>query len=217
MSVEVLNEIPSELLDVVDEFARSPELEDVLRLAVGRLATIFELERASVVLFREDEDVGYVVLEHSNATLGNLVVRLDDYPELREVIRTRQPLTISDVFGDTLLENVRSKLEKAKNPPRAALLFPLVRKDRVVGALFLRGEKLAEEIDESVMSKGRLIASVASISLGSALEQDDLRREVRTLLRSKMATDREVENLRKYSSFFEQAHDGIVVIDQDGA
>ncbi|MEO0815223.1 MAG: hypothetical protein AAFY60_20350, partial [Myxococcota bacterium] len=121
MSVEVLNEIPSELLDVVDEFARSPELEDVLRLAVGRLATIFELERASVVLFREDEDVGYVVLEHSNATLGNLVVRLDDYPELREVIRTRQPLTISDVFGDTLLENVRSKLEKAKNPPRAAL------------------------------------------------------------------------------------------------
>lgn len=216
MSTKVVNEIPHELLEVVDEFARSPELEDVLRLAVGRLASIFGLERASVVLFREDEDVGYVVLEHANAVLGNLIVRLNDYPELREVIRTRQPLTISDVLGDALLEGVRSKLEKAKNPHRAALLFPLVRKDRVVGALFLRGQQLSEQIDESLMSKGRLIASVASISLGSALEQDDLRREVRALLRSKMARDREVEDLRKYSSFFEQAHDGIVVIDEAG-
>ncbi|MEM6533596.1 MAG: PAS domain S-box protein [Myxococcota bacterium] len=217
MSTQLLNEIPSELLDVVDEFARSSELEDVLRLAVRRLANLFELERASVVLFREDEDVGYVVLEHSNDTLGNLVVRLADYPELQEVIRTQRPIVIEDVLDDRLLQGVRSKIEKAKNVHRSALLFPLVRKERVVGALFLRGKELAQKLDDDLIAKGRLIAAVASISLGSALEQDDLRREFRHLLRTKEAADREVRDLRKFSSFFEQAHDGIVVTDERGA
>ncbi|MEO1173446.1 MAG: GAF domain-containing protein, partial [Myxococcota bacterium] len=143
-SSQLLDEIPSELLDVVDEFARTSELEDVLRLAVRRLANLFELERASVVLFREDEDVGYVVLEHSNDTLGNLVVRLTDYPELQEVIRTERPIVIPDVLDDRLLQGVRSKIENAKNVHRSALLFPLVRKDRVVGALFLRGKEPSE-------------------------------------------------------------------------
>ncbi|MEO1481094.1 MAG: PAS domain S-box protein [Myxococcota bacterium] len=216
-SSQLLDEIPSELLDVVDEFARTSELEDVLRLAVRRLANLFELERASVVLFREDEDVGYVVLEHSNDTLGNLVVRLTDYPELQEVIRTERPIVIPDVLDDRLLQGVRSKIENAKNVHRSALLFPLVRKDRVVGALFLRGKELAQKIDDDLIAKGRLIAAVASISLGSALEQDDLRREFRHLLRTKEAADREVQDLRKFSSFFEQAHDGIVVTDAKGS
>ncbi|MEL7304413.1 MAG: PAS domain S-box protein [Myxococcota bacterium] len=216
MSNTVLSEIPSELLDFIDEFARSPELEDVLRLAVQRLADLFEVERVSVVIFREDEDLGYVVLENANAELGNHVVQLADYPELREVIRQKNAVVISDVLGDALLAGVRSKLEKAKHPHRTALLFPLVRKDRVVGALFLRGHRLAEQFDDGLMAKGRLIAAVASISLGSAMEQDDLRREFRSLLRVKMAADKEVEDLRKYSSFFEQAHDGIVVTDAEG-
>jgi PAS domain S-box-containing protein len=120
-------------------------------------------------------------------------------------------------LADDVMKGVRPKLEAARVPHRSAVLFPLVRKDEVVGAMFLRSTERQPHVSAEVLSTGRLIASLAALALGNALEQDMLRREQRALSRAKERTDRQLEGLRQFSEFFEQSHDGIVVTDKEGA
>lgn len=204
-------------LGLVEELAAKPDLHDVLKVAVLRMAERFPFWRVSVVLLKPGEDVGYVVLEQAGAALDNIVVRVSDYPELERVMQTREPLVISDLFGDELMAGVRKKLEAAAIEHRSAVLFPLVRKTDVVGALFLRSTETRPHVDEDVLATGRLIASLTALALGSALEQDTLRREQRALSRAMERTDKQLEGLRQFSEFFEQSHDGIVVTGRDGA
>ena len=77
--------------------------------------------------------------------------------EVQEVIRTRAPVVISDVFATDLLAGVRPRLSKVKTPHRAAVLFPMVRAGRVIGALFLRSSKTMASLSGRLMVVGHFI------------------------------------------------------------
>jgi PAS domain S-box-containing protein len=205
------------LVELIAEITETPELGDVLRIAVLRMSQLFHIDRVSVVLFNPGDELGFVVMEHEKSLLENLIIRLDDYPELKRVIASRAPLVIPDVLGDALLSGVHSKIRRAKEAPRAAVLFPLMRKQKAVGALFLRSSAPMGEVDENLLDMGRLIASVTSVAIGSALEHDTLVSEQRALLRQQAESDEKLAGLQQLMGFFEQAHDGIVVTDEEGA
>lgn len=201
---------------LVDEINDRPALGDVLKTVVLRMAQLFGVERVSVVLLKAGEDVAYVIAEQEEALLDNVVVRLSDYPELQALIRSREPLVIPDVLGDSLLHGVRAKIQDAKSPPRAAVLFPLLHNKEVVGALFLRSNAHLERVEERLVATGRLVAAITSVAIGSALEQDSLLSEQRRLIRKKAEADAKVAGLQLFSEFFAQAHDGIVVTGKSG-
>ena len=185
------------LLQLIDEIAKNPSLHQVLQIAVLRMSELFSVERISVVIFDQHRKVGFVVMEREQALLDNVVINIPDYPELEQVIHTKQPLVIADMFGDTLLDGVRSKLNTAQEPPRAALLFPLSRKDQVVGALFLRSKATMAHVDDNLLTMGGLIASVTSVAIGHALEQDMLLSETRALKRTKASLDEQLAGLKE--------------------
>ena len=195
------------LLGVVTELAAKPDLGDVLYSAAQLMEKRFPAFRVSIVLLDNDLGVGYVALHER--PIDSLAVRLADYPELRHVIQTREPLIIADVFGDELMRGVRDKLAQAENPHRSSVLFPLVRKDEVVGALFLRSREVGPTLDPGMLTSGRLIASIAALALGNAIAHDVLQRE-------QERTDREIEGLKQFSELFEQSYDGIVITDGGG-
>ena len=205
------------LVSLITEINEHPALGDVLKIAVLRMSQLFNIDRVSVVLLRPGEDVAFVVAEHEKSLIDNIVIRISDYPELQEIMRNRESLVIPDVLGDALLHGVRAKIEHAKAPPRAAVLFPLMHKGRVVGAVFLRSKAPMERVDEHLLNMGRLIASLTSVAVGSALEHDVLVSEQRRLLRKKAETDEKLAGLQQFSEFFAQAYDGIVVTDRAGA
>ena len=204
------------LVKVVSEIASNPELQAVLHLAVLRISELFSIERVSVVIFDQQATEGFVVMERERALLDNIVIRVAEYPELQQVIATKEPLIIADVFGDTLLEGVRGKLTLAQQPPRAALLFPLLRKNQVVGALFLRSQQPMDEPDEQLLSMGRLISSITAVAIGHALEHDMLLSETRALQRSKAWVDEQLAGLTELREFLDQAKDGVLITDADG-
>jgi PAS domain S-box-containing protein len=210
-------QLQESLISLINEINDRPGLGDVLKIAVLRMSQLFSIERVSVVLFQPGEDVAFVVAEHEKSLVDNIVIRISDYPELQAVIKSREPLVIPDVLGDALLLGVRAKIEHAQTPPRAAVLFPLLHKGAVVGAVFLRGHEPMERVEDQLLTMGRLIASVTSVAVGSALEHDTLLSEQRKLLRKKAETDEKVAGLQQFSEFFAQAHDGIVVADRTGA
>ena len=204
------------LVSFIDEMAAKPDLQEVLRVAILRMSGLYSIDRASVVLLKPGSDVAFVVMESERESLENLVIRVDDYPEFREIIRSRQPLVISDVLAHQLMVTVRTKLEHAATPHRSAVLFPLIRKEQVVGALFLRGKEPLGQVGGRLLEMGRLIASVTSIALGNALEHDMLLSTQRELLRKQEDTRQELLNLRQFSEVFEQSFDGILITDTAG-
>jgi PAS domain S-box-containing protein len=204
------------LVTLIDEIARSPGLQQVLNIAILRLSELFSVDRVSVIIFDQHSEVGFVVMERERALLDNVVISIADYPELKEIIRTKSPLIISDVFGDALLEGVRNKLTRAHEPHQAAVLFPLARKEQVVGALFLRSRERMREVDETLLTMGRLIAALTSVAIGHALEQDTLLSEKRALQRSKASVDEQLEGLKQLRDFLDQAKDGMVICDPAG-
>lgn len=195
------------LLGVVTELAARPDLGDVLYSAAQLMEQRFPAFRVSIVLLDTDLGVGYVALHER--PIDSLALQLADYPELRHVIQTREPLIIQDVFGDELMRGVRDKLAQSANPHRSSVLFPLVRKDEVVGALFLRSREVKPTLDPDLLTSGRLIASIAALALGNAIAHDVLQRE-------QERSDREIEGLKQFSELFEQAYDGIVITDVGG-
>jgi PAS domain S-box-containing protein len=214
---DIEQEVHEGLVSLIAEINDRPELADVLCTAVLRMAQLFNIDRVSVVLFKPGDEVGFVVAEHEESLIENLVLRINDYPELQALMERPEPLVIPDVLGNALLSGVRTKLEQARAPPRASVLFPLTHKGEVVGALFLRDKEPLERVEERLMHMGRLIASVTSVAIGSALEHDTLVSEHRALRRKKKEADEKVAGLQQFSAFFSQAHDGIVVTDNDGA
>ncbi len=204
------------LVQLIGEIAKNPGLKDVLQIAVVRLSELFSVDRVSVVIFDHAAQVGFVVMERQQALLDNIVIRIADYPELQEVVHTKSPLLISDVFGDALLDGVRGKLNTAHDPHRAAVLFPLLRKDQVVGALFLRSRQRMEHVSQHLLGMGGLIASVTAVAIGHALEQDMLLSEQRALQRSEAHAKEQLEGLRELREFLDHAKDGMLVTDRQG-
>jgi len=206
------------LLEIIEEIARNPGLQPVLKIAVLRMSELFALERISVVIFDQHGKVGYVVMEREQDLLDNVVINIADYPELKQVIASKEALVIADVFGDTLLAGVRNKINAAHEPPRAAVLFPLLRQDQVVGALFLRGKApMAGRVDADLLTMGRFIAAITSVAIGHALEHDMLLSQTRALQRSKAWADEQLAGLKEIREFFDQAKDGMLITDLAGA
>jgi PAS domain S-box-containing protein len=202
------------LLAVVTELAAHPDLSDVLRLAVTLMEQRFPAFRVSIVLLRPDDGIGYVVVH--GQPLDSLVVKIKDYPELEHVIQTHQPLVIPDLFHDALMKGVRHKLEEAAIEHRSAVLFPLLRKHVVIGALCLRSRQVSPDVAPDLINTGKLISSLTALVVGNALEQDSLKREQRALLRTKERTERENQDLKYFSEIFESSYDGIVITDKAG-
>lgn len=197
------------LVDIIQSFAASPDLQDVLRVAVMRLAELFDIERVSVILFQPGDEIAFVVMVHEKQLLDNLVIRISDYPEIQEIIQTQKPLVIQDVFGEELLSGIRHRLQGARDPHQTAVLFPLTRKNVVAGAMFLRSKERVK-VPERLLAMGHLIASLTSVAIGSALEYDALLSEQRNLLRKK---DEQLRSLGQLNETLGQVADGVVVTD----
>lgn len=202
------------LLAVVTELAAHPDLSDVLRLAGTLMEERFPAFRVSIVLLRPTEGTGHVVVH--GQSLDSVIIQISDYPELQHIIQTHEPLIIPDLLHDALLKGVRSKLQQAELEHRSSVLFPLVRKSVVIGALCLRSREVSPTVAPELLNTGKLMASLTALTVGNALEQDSLKREQRALLRTKERNERELEDLKHFSEVFESSYDGIVITDKSG-
>ncbi len=107
------------MVELTQALASSLDFRDILYTVVRRIAEVVQVARVSIVLAPEPDegDVGYVVVASDDAHLSNLKLDLTKYPEIQQVLRTREPLTINDVHTHPILDGVRSDV---KEPPSSA-------------------------------------------------------------------------------------------------
>ena len=200
------------LVGFIQRISAAKELNDVLQTAVSALEDILGIERVSVVLARPGNEKAKVVMEEQRR-LVDIHISLRDYPEIVEVMRSGEPLFISDVRTHTLLSGVSTKIEQAKAPPRSSILFPLILGEQTIGILFFRSNEPLFAIDERRMDGGMVLAGMTSLALGRVLEREVVGYSYSEMLKGASGQD----DLKvSHDDFVELSRDGILILDDVG-
>lgn len=201
------------VLELTQTLASSLDMHDILFTVVQRMAEIVHVDRCSIVLVGDNPATGFVVATSDDEQVRDLPIELHKYPEIREVLATRQALVIRDVAHHPLLEAVR------QNEPGLDFtsmgLVPILHEDGALGVLCLRGRH-AVEFTEYELSLAHTIANATGIALRNARILQDLKDETKQVAVARVEAERRVQLFQRYADFFESAADGMVVIDRSG-
>jgi PAS domain S-box-containing protein len=201
------------VLELTQALASNLDFRGILFTVVQRIADVARVDRVSIVLVREAGDVGYVVAASDDETLRDLPIDLSKYPEIQQVLTSREPLVIPDVATHPLLEIVRH--EGHKSAFSSLAILPILYESRPMGVLFLRARH-AFTFGDRELALCRTVSSAMAIALRNARVMQTLKDQTQQVTVARFEAERRLRTLQRYADFFESAADGIVVIDADG-
>ena len=201
------------VLELTQALASNLDFRGILFTVVQRIAEVANVDRVSIVLVREQGQVGYVVAASDDEQLRDLPIDLSKYPEIQQVLSSGEPLVIPDAATSPLLEIVRHDAHARAFSSLAIL--PILYEGRPLGVLFLRARR-ASAFGEHEVALCRTVASAMAIALRNARVLQSLRDQTQQVTVARFEAERRLKSLQRYADFFESAADGIVVIDHEG-
>ena len=205
------------MLELTQSLASSLDFRDILYTVVRRIADVVQVQRVSIVLAPEsgDEDVGYVVVASDDEQLSNLRLDLHKYPEIRQALRTRRPLTISDATTHPVLDGVRDNIEHSELS--AFSLFPIVWEEQAIGVLFLRARAERGQLSSREIHLCQMVAGATAVALRNARVMQSLRDHTQQISFARFEAERRLRELKRYADLFASAAEGIAVVDVTGS
>lgn len=200
------------VLELTQALASNLDFRGILFTVVQRIAEVAKVDRVSIVLVREQGDIGYVVAASDDEQLRDLPIDLTKYPEIQQVLASREPLVIADATTHPLLEIVRHEGHSAFS---SLAILPINYEGRPMGVLFLRA-KHAFRFGEHELSLCKTVSNAMAIALRNARVLQSLRDQTQQVTVARFEAERRLRTLQRYADFFESAADGIIVIDTDG-
>jgi PAS domain S-box-containing protein len=201
------------VLELTQALASNLDFRGILFTVVQRIADVAKVDRVSIVLVREAGEVGYVVAASDDETLRDLPIDLSKYPEIQQVLSSRDALVIPDVATHPLLEIVRH--EGRKSAFSSLAILPILYEGRPMGVLFLRARH-AFTFGDRELALCRTVSSAMAIALRNARVMQTLKDQTQQVTVARFEAERRLRTLQRYADFFESAADGIVVIDAGG-
>ncbi|MEM9192544.1 MAG: PAS domain S-box protein [Myxococcota bacterium] len=203
------------MLEVTRALSSSLDFREILFTVVRRIADVVNVSRVSIVLAPEPEqgDVGYVVVASDDEELSNLRIDLSKYPEIQQVLRTRERLTITDVATHPLLDAVRADVKRSQI--ESMTLLPIVWQDQALGVLFLRGQSRGG-LSERETGFCHIVANATAVALRNAKVMQSLRDHTQQITFARFEAERRLRSLKRYADLFDSLSDGIAVMDADG-
>jgi PAS domain S-box-containing protein len=200
------------VVELTQALSSTVHIRDILFLVVQRIAQVVRIDRVSIVLSGAGEETGYVLAASDDRKLRDLPIRLTDYPEIRTVLDTDEPLLIPDAAKHPLFD-----VGAGKRPAsfRSLTLFPIRFEGRPMGVLFLRNHE-PRPLQESEISLLRAVANATGVALRNARLVQALRDESRRSRFAQFEAEQKVKALERYAEFFDASADGIVVVDEAG-
>ncbi len=201
------------VLELTQALASNLDFRGILFTVVQRIADVAKVDRVSIVLVRETGDVGYVVAASDDEQLRDLAIDLTKYPEIQQVLSSREPLLIPDVSTHPLLEIVRH--EGHRSAFSSLAILPILYEGRPMGVLFLRARHTFMFSDREI-DLCKTVSNAMAIALRNARVMQSLRDQTEQVTWARFEAERRLRTLQRYADFFESAADGIVVIDAEG-
>lgn len=202
----------SVVLELTQGLASNLDFRGILFTVVQRIAEVAKVDRVSIVLVREQENIGYVVAASDDEQLRDLPLDLAKYPEIQQVLSSGEPLVVEDAATHPLMEIVRGQ---GKATFTSLSILPILYEGRPLGVLFLRSRRRGS-FSEREMALCRTIASAMAIALRNARVLQTLRDQTQQVTVARFEAERRMRSLQRYADFFDSSADGIVVIDAEG-
>ncbi len=205
------------LSDIATRLARSESFYDALHMVARRLADYLDVMRCSIVVVSESTDEVIMISTSDNERLFKMPLKLEKYPEINEIIKTRRPFEISDVDRAAILRDFNQNLKEAGI--KYICLIPINDINEFLGVIFIRDRKprslsileldflaLVGEIIGIFFNNSRFVNEIKSASrhLASELESMEF-----TLTR--LREDRDFLN-----DLIQDAIEGIIITNVDG-
>ena len=201
------------VLELTQALASNLEFRSILFTVVQRIAEVARVDRASIVLVRDEGDVGYVVAASDDQQLRDLPIDLAKYPEIKQVLGNGEALVIKDASTHPLLEIVRH--EPQARAYTSLAIVPILYEEKPMGVLFLRA-KQTMAFGERELGLCRTVSNAMAIALRNARVLQSLRDQTQQVTVARFEAERRLRSLQRYADFFESSADGIVVLEQDG-
>ena len=164
------------LLEIAQAATSSLELEQILEIAVAKVAQVIPAERCSIVLVEGvSHRTARVVASREMPRATPIEIDLARYPELRRALETRQTVRVEDAARDPLMEEVRRNIVPLG--VRSILVQPLIGGDDLLGALFLRLSRHDKTFGREDQEFAQAVAAALANSVRNARLHQALRRK----------------------------------------
>ncbi len=154
------------LLAISHQLTGHLDVKGILQDVAGQVADVLGTERCSVVILGDDDRTGRVVAASDQEGLVDINISIDDYPEIRKVLETRESLLVSDIGADPIFAAVKDQM--AGLNVRSVALFPMFHGSRCIGVLFLRTSTPLDAFGERELQFGQIVANATAIAVRNA-------------------------------------------------
>ncbi|HUF25781.1 MAG TPA: diguanylate cyclase [Gemmatimonadaceae bacterium] len=128
------------MVDILHEVTGQLSADEIYRILTRRLARALNISRCSLILARPGDEVGIVATAHDDATIHDLEIRLERYPEISTALEQGVSVLIEDAHTNPLFEEIRQvwDAEGREVPLRSAIALPFTLDEHSSGVFFLR-------------------------------------------------------------------------------
>ncbi len=162
------------LLEITERITSSLDLRNVMRDIVRRVGRLVHSKSCSILLADQKLRQCFVVASDDKPDIDMLEIDLDNYPEIRRAIESREPVLIEDVETDPVVASVRDVLlEKGY---RSVLVLPLLFGREVLGTMFLRASR-EKRFTPAEIRFCKVASAVSANALKNALLYRDMKVE----------------------------------------
>jgi PAS domain S-box-containing protein len=200
------------LLQLTADYAASLDVQQLLHDVTRRLATEMGVLRASLIVLDEQREAGFVIAASDDAGLRELRIELARYPEIRECVRTGQPVLVEDVPTHPLLEGVKSQVSARGIHAIAAL--PLSVAGKVLGVLLLRASAERPQFEKREIDFLATVAHATAVALRNARLLETERGQTAREKSARIAAEERAAQLQRYESYFASMSEGIAILDE---
>ena len=204
----------SNLLHITADFAASLDVRDLLYDVTRRLAAEMDVERAALVALDEQREAGFIIAASDDAAVRERRIDLARYPEIREVVRTGEPVILEDAPSHPLLEGVKEHVSGKGIHTIAAL--PLSVSGKVLGVLLLRTGARRRLFTPREVDFLRTVAHATAVALRNVRLLEFERGLTEREKHARLLAEERAAELARYEGYFAHLTEGIAILDEHG-
>jgi len=216
------------LLNISQSIIGTLDYEKVLQIISDGMSALLEIETAAIYLLENEKEIYLgATTPPLDPDMPNDFRRalINDHPHIHKTIKTRKPYVILDT-GSAKLSQSEKVVVELRNL-RSLLFLPFIQEKEVLGILILGTCNKSREFSKEEIDLGQTVANQLSIGIQNALLHHDLfekniklEKEIKerliaenSLLEAKIKLE---QSEHMYRSLFDQAAEGILLMDMEG-
>lgn len=150
-------------IDLIRELNRVVTADEMFHLVTSRTSEILGVGRCSVLVVQQGESVARVAASSEAELTDGLELDLAVYPEVREALRTGQPVRVEDVATSPLFDGVRTEWHRRGLPVplRSVIVVPFPITEELTG-LFVERSTIHEPLlgDDAAELAQRVVEAI---------------------------------------------------------